>query len=208
MKIVPQEVYHVYNRGINRQLLFPRESDYQRFYELARDKLSSVCDLMAYCFMPNHFHFLIQMNERSLIPYRQKGDEIYEATGDPLKDMCSFSHALQQMLSIYSKGINKRYMRSGSLFTQNTRIKRTSSEYFTQDYALWCMIYIHNNPKAAGLVSSKEEWKYSSYREYLGWSKAPLCNLEKGRELFQGEQAGGFKLNNFQLPDDIIREIF
>lgn len=208
MKLVPHEVYHVYNRGINRQMLFPEEKDYLYFLQLAQFKLIPFCDLLAYCLMPNHFHFLIQMNEVSLMPYKRKGREDVESKGDPLQDMCSFSHGLQQLLSIYAKGINKRYMRSGSLFTQNTRIKRTSSEYFTQDYALWCMMYIHNNPKAAGLVRSNEAWKYSSLREYLGWTDKPLCNLELGKEMFLMEQNGGFNFNQFQVPDHIIPKIF
>jgi putative transposase len=45
-------------------------------------------------------------------------------------------------------------------------------------YITKCFHYIHNNPVAAGLVTEPEEWKWSSYRFYIGKRKKSFCNKE------------------------------
>ena len=111
------------------------------------------------------------------------------------------------LLSSYAKAINKRNKRTGSLFTQNTHAKKTSSAAHRMDYTLWCFIYIHNNPVSAGLVQSPEKWLYSSYREYLGQSTDPLCNLEMGKKLLDLEINELIRFNDLEIPDHMIDKI-
>ena len=77
--------YHLYNRGINKELLFKQPTDYKTFlYYLKlylfpetnlqgetlkvspsrklKNYFGSV-KLICYCLMPNHFHLLIYQNE-------------------------------------------------------------------------------------------------------------------------------------------------
>ncbi len=84
----------------------------------------------------------------------------------------------------------------------------TSSEALDEDYSLLCFNYIHNNPVKAGLVQTPEEWPYSSYQEYLGLSKRPLCNLELGRQLLSLDINELFKYNGMELPDHLKDKIF
>ena len=60
----------------------------------------------------------------------------------------------------YTKAINKRYDRVGSLF---------QAKHVTEDaYLVHLSRYVHLNPVLADLSSRPEEWEYSSYREYIG----------------------------------------
>ena len=98
-------------------------------------------DTLAYCLMPTHFHFLVFVRSEET---------------DTLKD------AVGLMLSSYTKAINRRYNRHGSLFQLHTKAKLIEKD----DYLLTITAYIHQNPVRAGLVKKLEEWEYSSYREY------------------------------------------
>jgi hypothetical protein len=89
--------------------------------------------------MPNHYHLLIHVHSLTLRTYAA-------------------------LALSYSKAINKRYGRSGSLFEgrfQATRVDR-------EEYLLHLSRYVHTNPVTARLVSRPEDWEFSSYRDYIG----------------------------------------
>ena len=207
MRLHPHQVYHIFNRGNNRNMLFYEHEHYQFFLNKIRKYIVPNCDLLGYCLLPNHFHFLIHANELSVLPFDKSQDfQIFPESNSQIQ-MSRFSHGVQLLLSSYAKAINKRHKRTGSLFTQNTHWKMTSSEAHQMDYTLWCFIYIHNNPLKAGLVQSLEEWEYSSYREYLGLSTAPLCNLELGRKLLDLDINELKLFNGVEIGDHIIDKI-
>ena len=182
MKLEGKKLYHIYNRGINRQMLFYDKEYYLVFLKKIKRYIAPHCDLLAYCLMPNHFHLLVQANEKTFIPFR-KEDSLTENDGASSIRMNCFSHGMKMLLSSYTKIINKRNKRSGSLFRQNTHSKQTSDESLAEDYSVWCFIYIHNNPVASGLVATPEDWTFSSYSEYFGNVEHPICNVELGRKL-------------------------
>jgi putative transposase len=208
MQLHPYQVYHLYNRGINRQRLFYEQRNYPFFLEKIRKYITPHCDLLAYCLLPNHFHLLLQANEQTILPFHRatNSDSVMQAHSGI--QMSTFSHGMQLLLSSYAKAINKGHKRAGSLFTQNTHAKRTSGEDYRIDYTLWCFLYIHNNPVAAGLVQSPEMWPFSSYREYLGHSTAPLCNIELGRKLLSLDINELIEYNSIKIPEHIIDKIF
>lgn len=208
MRLHPHQVYHIYNRGNNRRQLFYEPENYSYFLKKMRKYISPHCDLLGYCLLPNHFHFLVHANEETVLPYNPRIKLETDHQAHPLASMSRFSRGLQLLLSSYAKAMNKRYMRTGSLFTQNTHFKMTSNEAFEEDYSLLCFMYIHNNPVKAGLVQTPEDWIYSSYQEYLGLSKRPLCNLELGKELLSLDINGLFEFKGFEVPDHLITKIF
>lgn len=54
-------VFHILNRGNGRQTVFHKDGDYHAFVCLTEEALESFdVKLLAYCLMPNHFHFLLQ----------------------------------------------------------------------------------------------------------------------------------------------------
>lgn len=207
MKFKSGEIYHVYNRGNNRQRLFYERENYLLFLQKVRKYVVPQCDILAYCLMPNHFHFLIHANKTTVKTYRSSSVRIKKLLA-PRPKMSRFSKGLQLLLSSYAKAMNTRYSRNGSLFRQNTKWKRTSDELFSFDYSLPCFQYIHYNPVSAGLVEIPEAWEFSSYREYSGLSpEIPICNIELARSLLALDRSELFYPKG-EIPTEILKKIF
>lgn len=103
------EFYHLYNRGNNFQPIFLEQDNYRHFLWLIRQHLLSNVALVAYCLMPNHYHLLIQLISADL------------------------SQRMQAFGVAYTKAMNKRYGRVGSLFQSRFRAIRVDrDEYLLQ----------------------------------------------------------------------------
>ncbi len=158
MRLATGFLYHIYNRGNNQQPIFLQERNYHFFIQKVAKAFSDQVDLLAFCLMPNHFHFLI-------------------STRDSF-DQAKFSGNLRVLLSSYTRAIQKQEGFTGSLFQQNTKAK----ELTTNEYARACFHYIHQNPIRARLVDRIEDWPYHSFKDY--WKGVPgICNTELGRSL-------------------------
>lgn len=167
MRFESERIYHIYNRGNNRQRIFFNRENYLYFLRKIRDKLKPHCDIMAYCLMPNHFHLMIKTNEKSVKTIFVGKDE-----------RNVLSEAMRQILSSYSFAVNKQERRTGSLFTQNTNAKELASLEIDFETTLTCFNYIHQNPYVALFVDKIEDWEFSSFRDYAGLRDGTLCNKE------------------------------
>lgn len=136
-------IYHIMLRGINRQNIFEDEEDKDRFLQtLSHYKTVSGYQLYAYCLMSNHVHLLLKPEIESL-------DTI-----------------LKRIAGSYVYWFNWKYKRSGHLFQD-----RFKSEPVNDDnYFLTVLRYIHQNPVKSGLCKGVADYRYSSYRAYLGES--------------------------------------
>lgn len=56
-------LYHIYNQGNNRQKIFFSRDNYLYFLEKVNKLLLPYVDVIAWCLMPNHFHFLVYVKE-------------------------------------------------------------------------------------------------------------------------------------------------
>ncbi|NQV37430.1 MAG: transposase [Candidatus Marinimicrobia bacterium] len=85
MKTIKGYYYHVYNRSIDKVLLFEDSADYKHFLSLIKkySQLYSI-SINAYCLIPNHYHFLL-----------------YQKFDIPI------SKFLQSVNNAYVQGINK-----------------------------------------------------------------------------------------------------
>ena len=54
-------MYHVYNQGNNRQIIFFNKENYFFFRRKIRIFILPFADILAYCLMPNHFHLMISI---------------------------------------------------------------------------------------------------------------------------------------------------
>lgn len=169
--MVPENFYHIYNRGNNKNDIFFKRDNYIYFLEKIKKHLVPNADILAYCLMPNHFHLLVYCKDDF------KREE--------------FSTGLKILLRSYSRGINKQEGRTGSLFQQNTKIKPlmgNESDAMTQshgitapnsaDYLTTCFHYIHQNPLKSGIVTRMENYEMSSFQDYAGFRDETLCNKE------------------------------
>lgn len=59
--IEPGTVYHIFNRGNNKENLFIEEKNYAYFLSLIERYLTKVADIYCYCFLKNHFHLLLRI---------------------------------------------------------------------------------------------------------------------------------------------------
>jgi putative transposase len=163
--------YHVYNRGVEKRKIFLSRKDYEVFLKYVAEHLSPIAknkiakqdfsvrgkvfkgqprpvknyaeeiDLIAYCLMPNHFHFLL----------KQKTDN-------------SMERFVRSLLTRYSMFFNKKYERVGSLFQGPYK-----ASLITEDqYLLHLSRYIHLNPSE---YTHKLIEAFSSYSNFLGLKK-------------------------------------
>ena len=84
MELIKDNIYHIYNQGNNRQKIFYNRDNYLFFLQKMNDYLLPYCDVLAWCLMPNHFHWMVYVRESELeIPTRE---------GVFIKDALSDSH--------------------------------------------------------------------------------------------------------------------
>ena len=165
MEFFKNELYHIYNRGNNRQKIFFKPDNYIYFLKKVRRYLLPYCDILSYSLMPNHFHFLIHSDERTIINKTIR-----------FQPKNVLSEGIRVLLSSYTQAINKQNQTSGSLFQQNTKAQPIVMG--SRNYDITVFHYIHQNPYRANLVLRMEDWEYSSFADYCGKRNGSLCNRE------------------------------
>ena len=66
MNFYPQQLFHIYNQGNNRQQVFFTAEHYEFFLWKMRAHLLPFGELVAWCLMPNHFHWLFNVQQVAL----------------------------------------------------------------------------------------------------------------------------------------------
>ncbi|RJQ24763.1 hypothetical protein C4577_07060 [Candidatus Parcubacteria bacterium] len=172
LPLVTNEIYHVYNRGINRQPTFTSKREYRRaiesieFYRACKppislsrflrledskkndiisilEKSKKLVEIYSYCLMPNHFHFLLKQIEDNGI-----------------------SRFLSNLQNSYTKFFNARNDKDGALFLDQFKTVRIE----TDEQLLHTSRYIHINPYEGYIVrslSDLEHYPWSSLPQYL-----------------------------------------
>ena len=171
---LPNALYHVYNQGNNRQKIFLENRDYYFFFSLYKQLFSDCLYTLAWSLMPNHFHFMVQTDERSVV-LRKQGSIFIN----------SISNNIRKLLSRYAQYFNTRYNRTGSLFRQKTKSKLLTDNLQglepgseLRDHCINCFHYIHQNPVIARLVDKPEDWQFSSYRDHANLRQDSVCSRE------------------------------
>ncbi|MCC7198488.1 MAG: transposase [Gammaproteobacteria bacterium] len=134
-------IYHVTLRGNHRAAIFDTPQDYAALDGLAFDVLTGGgARAHAYCWMPNHLHLLLQVQDESA------------------------SHLMRDLAGRYSRYLQERRETTGQLFD-----RRFFSQPVTSDrYLVAAARYIHLNPVRAGLAASAGDYPWSGHRAYLG----------------------------------------
>lgn len=182
--------FHVFNRGLDKRVIFPNDSYRRRFLltlklsrlskspyaaSLKRQKAELVpkesemekrwgpalVNVLAFCLMPNHFHFLLKEFDQ----------------GGAAKFM-------QRLGNGYTKYYNARREREGRLFTST--YKQVQIE--TDEQLVHVSRYIHLNPHTSSStkVSIKKlrSYPWSSLQAYLGAEKNLLCQPAEVLDFF------------------------
>ncbi len=196
MQFEEGHIYHIYNQGNNRQKIFFDRENYLFFLRKMKIYILSYADILAWCLMPNHFHFMVLVNEVTVGVAQTVGVASSDTDGRELK-MRTFNDSIGIMLRSYTNAINKKYNRSGKLIREKTKAECiTCSDGITpsfhntnsgtqinivdpeKQYPEMCFHYIHQNPVKAGLVKSACDYEFSSERDYAGLRNGKLVNKE------------------------------
>jgi REP element-mobilizing transposase RayT len=150
--------YHVYNRGCNREHIFANDDNYRFLLQRAKSFLPDYpMRIIAYCLMPNHYHFLLY----------------------PLEDRI-LSRFIQRLFNSYTQAFNKQQERSGTLFEGRAKSTLVNND----EYLLHICRYIHLNPVQAGLVKHPGDWPYSNYLEFVCQRNGSLVDHAFVRQQF------------------------
>jgi putative transposase len=161
---VPGLYYHIYNRGNNRQSIFFQPENYLYFLRGVKKYIVPLAKVVAYCLMPTHYHMLVRI----------------QTSGFSENSEVSVSHAMMRLSVSYTKAINKRFERVGSLFQGQFQAKPVQN----YPHLLNLCAYIHANPVKDGLVALPEDWIYSNYLEWLGQRDGTIVDQEFIQENF------------------------
>ncbi len=133
--------YHVINRGNGGERIFTSKRDHEKFLEcLAVLHERFGVNIHSYCLMSNHYHLLIETPQANL------------------------SAAIQWLNVSYAIWFNKKHKRHGHLFQGRFKaILVDADEYLTQ-----VSCYIHLNPVKAGITSNPQDYRWSSYCDFIG----------------------------------------
>ena len=188
----PHQLLHIYNQGNNRQPIFFNEENYHFFLEKVKHFVSPAADILAYCLMPNHFHFLVYTNHSSC--------KVVKVGSLQLQTL---SNAFRNLQSSYAQAINKQHKRNGSLFRQRTKMK----VLLDSTQSIMCLHYIHQNPLKARLVTKMENWKHSSFAEYCEPKNNLLCNLSLSEELLRFNKSSFYEDSYKEIGDEVVVDL-
>lgn len=206
--LVNESFYHVYNRGVEKRIVFQSVKDYQRFLETLNfyrfhptpRKLSThlkfdsppsknliqkqLVKIVCFCLMPNHFHLLIQqLNENGI------------------------SEFIRRILDSYTRYFNVKYERIGPLFQGPFKAKVVE----TDEYLLQVSKYIHRNPLIFPKWDQKlSEYAFSSFPGYIDTKRNyELCHPETILDYFGKAREISYKSfveenDEISLPEDLL----
>ena len=160
----PGETYHIFNHANGHENLFAEEKNYDFFLSKLATYILPVCDIYAYCLMPNHFHLMVKIKEENELCLFWKKE--FSITELEIKVSKSFSN----LFSSYTQSFNKVYKRMGSLFIPSMKKELINDD----DYFLKIVHYIHANPVHHGFRFRMEDWKHSSYKIFLSTAATKL----------------------------------
>ncbi|MBI2613389.1 MAG: transposase [Candidatus Levybacteria bacterium] len=164
------EYYHIFNRGVAKMQIFNNFYDYNRFvktmiyYSIEGPKPrfsvftptisilninKKIVDIICYCLMPNHFHFLLRQVKKGGI-----------------------TEFVSRLSNSYTKYINIKNKRVGPLLQGNFKAVHVE----TNEQLLHLSRYIHLNPLVSYVVKDLDIYKWSSYLEYIDLINNGICD--------------------------------
>lgn len=137
---------------------FVKSVGFDMALRLIRKDKTHLTEIIAYCLMPTHIHFILnQLIDRGISTY------------------------LSNILNGYTRYFNIKHKRKGPLWESEFKNVLIKSD----EQLLHLTRYIHLNPVTAHLVEKPENWDFSSYKEYLSLNiETPaICNFNGTLEI-------------------------
>src|SRR5688572_18675036 len=137
MHFIPDDVYHIYNRGNDRNKIFFKPANYIYFLDKIRKEILPVADILCWSLMPNHYHLMVNARKEACEMKDQQSQQL--------------STRLGKLQSSYTQAINKQNSTRGSLFQHRAKAKSLCLKphsfdlipgMSTEQYLIDCMHYI------------------------------------------------------------------
>ncbi len=155
-------MYHITSRGDDRKKIFLSEQDFKKFLEYlqaAKEKYEFY--VYAWCLMSNHYHVLLETRHPNL------------------------SRIMQSLNTAYTVYYNIKRKRAGHLFQGRYKSILVDKD----NYLLELTRYIHLNPVRAKIVDLPEQYRWSSYREYVRKTRGGLVDKKELERYFRMDAA-------------------
>lgn len=144
--LYPNAWYHVMNRGAGKKDIFKNNLHRNIFLETLEECHDMFnLNIHAYCLMGNHYHLLVSTPDANL------------------------SRAMRHINGVYTQRYNRHTKTDGPLFRGRYKAQLIEDDC----YRLIVSRYIHLNPVEANIVETAHDYRWSSYRAYLGITKKP-----------------------------------
>lgn len=196
---INEEYYHIYNRGVEKRMIFSDPSDVARFFKSMEEfntvepigsifqnsfhklscptsKSGKLVEFIAYCLNPNHYHFILkQMVDGGI------------------------SEFMKRLSGGYTRYFNERHKRSGALL--QGRFK--SIHIGTNEYLLHASVYVNLNNHIHKLSGPTFKLVKSSWNEYVR-NDTNFCE----KSIILGQFRDKLEYKKFaesSLPDIIMR---
>ncbi len=139
-------LYHVFSRGDKGQYILSHDIFKASFARILIEALTTYrAKLHSFCIMDNHYHLLLQTYE------------------DNLPDV------MHRIGSLYADYLHKEHDFQGHIFAS----RYNSLIVETNEYLLALTRYIHLNPVRAGMVTTAQDYFWSSHKFLTGEIEAP-----------------------------------
>lgn len=174
-------VYHIFNRGVNKQPIYFSEHHKNLFLNLLEGCQKKYdLEIYAYCLMRNHYHLFLKTNEANL------------------------SKFMQQLTGTFAQKVNYDTNGSGAVFSGRFHSILVDSDY----YFLNLLRYIHLNPVEANICNLPEDYKWSSYQYYADTNilVPSWINCEEGLNYFKNKEE--FIVHTHQGIDSETRKFY
>lgn len=147
----PGGVYHLIQRGNNREYIFREKEDKEFLLDLIREYRDIMdFDLYGYVIMGNHYHFVIKISEA------------------PLKDI------MHRINNKFSRYYNQKYKRSGHVFENRYK----GILVIDDRYLLSLIRYVHQNPVDAKICNRVEDYIWSSDKDYRTNNQIGMVDID------------------------------
>nr|WP_315860669.1 transposase [Rhodopirellula sp. SM50] len=131
-------MYHALNRGNGRHAIFHKEEDYVAFERVLDEGLAKhPVDLIAYPWMPNHWHMVLSPREDG-----------------------AMNRLMYWVTMTHTARYHAHYHTTGNSHVYQGRFK--SFPIQSNEHFLVVCRYVERNALAAGLVKAAEDWRFES----------------------------------------------